>query len=120
MFLALFPFSEVVYGIAIFLAWIYIALGFLGNNEVAKEAVLSFNGSQVHEKVIPISDNAWLDERTCQWLSHVNNYNIAYIATPALKLAYFVVNKITYCKQANDFCSYNSINQLPNRAPPFI
>ena len=36
MFVALFPFSEVVYVIAICLAWVYIALGIMGNNQVAE------------------------------------------------------------------------------------
>ena len=120
MFLALFPCSEVFYVIAVFLAWVYIAFGIIGNNH-AKEDIASYkNVGQVQENHFQIIERNNFDDRTYYWVNDSDNYSAVISEDPPLCFDYFSNKTIKPPPQEKLFHSTCPDSHLPNRAPPIV
>jgi hypothetical protein len=116
MFVALFPFSEVVYIIAICLAWVYIALGIMGSNQAAEADTTALNiPDQV--QYYQLNENITIDERTCFW----NNFEIISEISPDTKYHIFLpVSSIVFLERRTLFPPFYLSSGIPSRAPPAV
>lgn len=116
MFLALFPFSEVIYIIAMFLAWVYIAFGIYGNAHVTKTENAASNKT-IH--VGHQTQATFTDDRTCHW-NEIDNNSMALVEEP-LKIFVPIPDIVfKFLKGREVFQISCLLNNLPNRAPPII
>lgn len=116
MFLALFPFSEVIYILAMFLAWVYIAFGIYGNTHNTKtESIASNKTIHVdHQTTVTFTD-----DRTCHW-NEIDNNAVAITEEPLNAFVPIPDKVFKFLKGRDSFHISCLLNNLPNRAPPVI
>lgn len=115
MFLALFPFSEVIYIIAMFLAWVYIAFGIYGNAHVTKTENAASKTIHVgHQTQVTFTD-----DRTCYW-NEIDNNSGAVVEEPHKLFVPIPDFAFKFLKGRDSFYISCLLNNLPNRAPPII
>lgn len=120
MFLAQFPHSEVFYAISIFLAWLYIALGIIGNNQAAMDDVAAYKYvTPVQESHFLLSENISLDHRTFIW-EHCNNSVADKPDEPAACFHFVSVKAVKFKTHTDHFTSFCPNSIVPDRAPPAI
>ncbi len=119
MFLAFFPFSEVIYVLAGLLAWIYIVFGFFGSHE-ATVAKIHSSEITIQQSQLTVKDSSNYDESTCYWVKSMQN-NFIDIINEIVNTSFFFKNCTVYkFIEIPDFLKYSCPrNILSNRAPPF-
>lgn len=118
MFVALFPFSEVVYVIAICLAWVYIALGIMGNNQVAEADAAALNiPDQVQH--YQLNEIITLNERTFFWQDY--DSESSELTSPDTENHIFLpVFSFVFAETRAQFLSFFVNSGIPCRAPPVV
>ncbi|HEX3006439.1 MAG TPA: hypothetical protein VHO90_02360 [Bacteroidales bacterium] len=120
MFLALFPFSEVVYIAAIFLAWIYIAFGIIGNSHTSHQDRAVNNNAEVYQNQIHFEDVNSHHERTFQWNTTISAFSVAVCLKNSFPPDYFPdICAVSY-GHPEVFYSDDVISNKPKRAPPIF
>lgn len=118
MFLAL-PSSEVFYVIAIIVAWLYIALGMIGNYQAAGDQATVRNSPQIQELQIQIEKRENPDSRTFQWVNYVQIK--VEKSTPAPISCYYICEDNLKYRNRNEYFRSSYLNiSIPDRAPPVV
>ena len=121
MFLSLFPFPEVATIIAICLAWIFIALGVMGNNQTAEvNASSPENLTPAQVSVYQIQENIKISQRTCFWQQITGKTAVAPKHKAALYFDFLTCESIKYPIIQEFFPGSDLSKNIPNRAPPVV
>jgi hypothetical protein len=118
MFLALFPFSEVVYIAAIFLAWIYIAFGIIGNSQASHQDRAVNNNAEVYQNQIHFEAVNIHHERTFQLNNTISAFSVAVCSNNSFAPDYFPNVCAVTSGHPEVFYSDDIISNKPKRAPP--
>lgn len=118
MFLALAPYSEIIYIIAIVLIWIYIACGIIGRSRANRElsSYSEYNATQV--KIFQISEQKVVSTRTCYLKFSSFRQKLFSKKNTFFWLDFFEIRKVEFVISYEKITRQEYFLNLPNRAPP--
>ncbi len=121
MFLSLFPFPEVASIIAICLAWVFIALGVMGNNPPANTDINTFqNEVQAQISFYQAHENFTIHHRTYVWHQVVKFCKSDRQQAPLVYFEFHSGDIIKFPVRQESLSNYYLYKNIPNRAPPAV
>lgn len=121
MFLSLFPFPEVASIIAICLAWVFIALGVMGNNQSADTHINTFqNEVPAQISFYQAHESFTIDHRTYVWQQVVKLCKSDRPPAPLIFYEFHSGDIIKFPVRQESLSNYYLYKNIPNRAPPAV